>query len=205
MKRKEIDAEKFFSGECDFIAGADNYEAIPKADVAEFAFAGRSNVGKSSLINALTFRVKLVRTSHTPGRTQQVNFFSLRGEFNLVDLPGYGYAKVSKTKIKGWNKLIKDYLRGRKTLKRVFLLIDSRRGVKSSDEEIMNLLDECAVNYQVVFTKIDKIKKVDLKKLLELTDKLMKSHSALNPRILETSSHGKLGLAELRREIVSLV
>ena len=147
-----------FNGECDFVAAAASLDRIPPESLPEIAFAGRSNVGKSSLINALTGRKALARTSHTPGRTQQLNFFTIQEQFLLVDMPGYGYAKVSKTTRKSWDDLIKQYLRGRVSLKCVFLLIDSRHGLKESDREMMKMLDETAVAYRIILTKADKLK-----------------------------------------------
>ncbi len=188
-----------FAQECKFVAGAANsMEQIP-ADftLPEVAFAGRSNVGKSSLINAITGRKTLVKVSSTPGRTQQLNFFNLADKLMLVDLPGYGYAKQSKAKIGAWNKLIRDYLRGRPNLRRVCLLIDSRHGIKENDIEIMELLDDHAVPYQIVFTKMDKTKEPP-------QPILKKPHAAMMKEVFHTSSAEKIGIEELREELALL-
>ena len=147
-----------FAGPCDFIAAAQNLLALPPISLPEIAFAGRSNVGKSSLVNALTGRTTLARTSQTPGRTRQLIFFSLASRLQLVDLPGYGYAKASKTDIKAWTKLTRKFLVGRQSLQRMLLLIDSRRGIGQADKEMMKLMDDSAVSWAVVLTKVDKIK-----------------------------------------------
>ncbi|MCY4065501.1 MAG: ribosome biogenesis GTP-binding protein YihA/YsxC, partial [Rhodospirillaceae bacterium] len=151
-----------FAQECSFVAGVVQVGGLPPDALPEVAFAGRSNVGKSSLINALTNRKALARTSNTPGRTQQINFFDLGGRLCLVDLPGYGYARASKDKVRRWNALIRDYLRGRASLRRVCLLIDARRGLTPGDREIMGLLDASAVSYQIVLTKSDKLHESEL-------------------------------------------
>ena len=170
----------------------------------EIAFAGRSNVGKSSLVNALTGRKTLARTSNTPGRTQLLNFFALGEELLLVDLPGYGYARASKSLVRQWTGLIRDYLRGRRELLRVYLLIDARHGLKDSDREIMGSLDEAAVSYQIVLTKCDKMKGHDLKAMIEKTNAEAKRHPAAFPSIAVTSAHKAKGIAELRAEIATL-
>ena len=194
-----------FAQQCEFIAGAANLGALPEADLQEVAFAGRSNVGKSSLINALTGRRSLARTSQTPGRTQQINFFNLAGAIMLVDLPGYGYAKASKTKISAWTLLVRDYLRGRPTLRRLCLLIDSRRGVKEVDRELMEMLDEAAVSYQVVLTKADKLTDTQMNKIIADVGRDIAKHVAAHPEILVTSAHTGLGIETLRGEIAALV
>src|SRR3954452_8001580 len=176
-----------FAQECKFIWGAADQANLPEATLPEIAFAGRSNVGKSSLINALTGRKTLARTSNTPGRTQQINFFDLGNRLALVDLPGYGYAQESKTKISAWNELVRRYLKGRVTLRRGCLLIDGRHGTKPSDEEIMTMLDRAAVPYQVVLTKADKVKPADLQKILDATGAAIARHAAAHPEILVTS------------------
>ena len=177
---------------------ATSMEQIPAGfTLPEIAFAGRSNVGKSSLINALTGRKTLVKVSQTPGRTQQLNFFNLAERLMLVDLPGYGYAKQSKTKVSAWNQLIRDYLRGRPNLRRVCLLIDSRHGIKPNDIEIMELLDDSAVPYQIVFTKMDKTKTPP-------TPQLTKAHAAMMKEVFHTSSEEKIGINELRAELALL-
>lgn len=190
-----------FSGECEFKIGATKSEHIPDSDINEVAFAGLSNVGKSSLINALTGRTTLARTSQNPGRTRQLNFFLLREKMTLVDLPGYGYAKASKGDIKSWTKLTKRYLKGRPNLMRVCLLIDSRRGLKDSDREIMDLLDDSAVNYQLILTKTDKIKKTDVDKIISVIKSEAYKHTALHPEVIATSSRGNINIDILRAEL----
>ncbi|MCG8493155.1 MAG: ribosome biogenesis GTP-binding protein YihA/YsxC [Sneathiellales bacterium] len=193
-----------FAKECTFVAGAATLAMLPDLPLNEVAFAGRSNVGKSSLINALTNRNTLARTSNTPGRTQQINFFDLGGQLYLVDLPGHGYAKVSKEKIAAWTDLVNTYLQGRAKLRRVCLLIDCRHGFKDVDREIMSMLDVAAVNYQIILTKIDKSKKADLDKIIEKTKSELAKRPAAHPDILLTSSAKGLGIEELRAELTSL-
>ncbi|MEM8833546.1 MAG: ribosome biogenesis GTP-binding protein YihA/YsxC [Pseudomonadota bacterium] len=193
-----------FSGTCDFVLGVAGLEQLPAADRAEVAFAGRSNVGKSSLLNALTKRNNLARTSHTPGRTQQLNFFDLGGALYLVDMPGYGYAKVSKKQRNEWSKLIKKYLSGRQNLRCVFILVDGRHGLKDSDEELMDMLDETAVPYRIVLTKCDKVKKTELESHIEAIQKALKKHPAAYPGLYQTSSHKNDGIDILRAEITAL-
>lgn len=189
---------------CDFRIGAASIEDIPSTDLNEIAFAGRSNVGKSSIINALTDRKTLSRTSKKPGCTRQLNFFELDEKFMLVDMPGYGYAKASKHDIAGWNRTIQEYLAGRRQLMRIFLLIDSRHGVKKSDNEIMSLLDDKAVTYQIILTKCDKSSAEKIKSVKKsILDKALK-HPAMHPAIIETSSLKNLGMENLRYEIESL-
>lgn len=191
-------ARKIFAGPCDFFAAINNLDQLPPATLPEIAFAGRSNVGKSSLINALTGRKTLARTSDTPGRTQQLNFFDLGGHLFMVDMPGYGYAKVSKAQKKQWNFLIRDYLRGRQTLRCVMLLIDSRHGLKDSDEDIMTMLDECAVMYRVILTKADKSKEAESRVIKEKVEAVLRKHPAAFPDAVLTSSHEGAGIPELR-------
>lgn len=187
-----------FKGSCDFVIGVASLDQLPEAGMNEIAFAGRSNVGKSSLVNALTGRKTLARTSHTPGRTQQLNFFNLADALYLVDLPGYGYAKVSKKQKQKWNHLIRDYLRGRPTLRCVFLLIDARHGLKDSDREIMTMLDEAAVSYRIVLTKSDKTKQAQREKLeTEILGEL-KKHGAGMDEVIFTSAHQQTNIEELR-------
>lgn len=192
------EANHLFAQTCNFVAGAATRDRLPDLALPEIAFAGRSNVGKSSLINALTNRKTLARVSHTPGRTQQINFFSLGDRLLLVDLPGYGYAKVSKSAIASWSSLINDYLKGRRNLQRICLLIDSRRGILPTDIEIMELLDSIAVCYQVVLTKVDKCKVEETKQLVAKIQATKGDHTAMHPDIILTSSREHRGVEELR-------
>lgn len=194
-----------FAQECTFVAGATSIDILPPPNLPEIAFAGRSNVGKSSLINALLNRKSLARISNTPGRTQQLNFFLLGKRFYIVDMPGYGYAAVSKAKIKTWSQLIQDYLKGRVPLKRVFLLIDSRHGIKVTDEAVMEELDKAAVSYQIVLTKVDKSTSPEVEALIQSLTVRLKKHPAAFPTPLLTSSVTKEGLDSLREAIAELV
>tara|TARA_R110002167_G_scaffold56034_3_gene159249 strand:+ start:504 stop:1169 length:666 start_codon:yes stop_codon:yes gene_type:complete len=194
-----------FAQACDFIAGARVATQLPAASLTEIAFAGRSNVGKSSLINALTGRNSLARTSNTPGRTREINFFNLGGRLSLVDLPGYGYAKAAKTEIERWNTLILQYLRGRVSLRRVCLLIDSRRGIGEADRAVMKTLDGSAVVFQVVLTKIDKVKPGERQALLESVAAEIAKHPAAHPQVVPTSAAKNEGIAELRAALAMLV
>lgn len=189
---------KLFAQDCVFVAGASSVETLPPPTLPEVAFAGRSNVGKSSLLNALTNRMSLARVSHTPGRTQQINFFDLGGVLRIADMPGYGYAKVGKKLVASWQRLIKDYLRGRVLLRRVCVLVDSRHGLKDTDREIFDLLDEAAVPYQIVLTKIDELKAGELDAMKEKVSTELKKHPAAMPQLMAVSSHYGNGLAELR-------
>ncbi|MDP6690896.1 MAG: ribosome biogenesis GTP-binding protein YihA/YsxC [Alphaproteobacteria bacterium] len=193
-----------FARECDFVMGVRTEADLPKAELPEVAFAGRSNSGKSSLLNALTNRNSLARTSNTPGRTREVNFFRLGGELMLVDLPGYGYAKAGKEEIARWNQLIEDYLRGRANLRRVCLLIDARRGIGAPDRKVMELLDKAAVVYHVVLTKVDKEKAGALAKIKQTAAAEIARHGAAYPEILATSAAKRLGLEEARAAIAAL-
>ena len=193
-----------FAGPCDFIKGVVAMAGLPPADRLEVCFAGRSNVGKSSLINALTGRKALARTSNTPGRTQEINFFALGQTRSLVDVPGYGYAEAPKTVVETWQSLLKNYLTGRPNLRRVFLLIDGRHGAKALDEEIMSLLDRSAVNFQAVLTKVDKPTKVELEMSIEATRVALRRHVAAYPEIILTSSQTGLGLDILRSTIATM-
>jgi len=196
---------KLFRGPCDFLKGVVAMDGLPPDDRLEVCFAGRSNVGKSSLINALTGRNNLARASNTPGRTQEINFFTLGDSRYLVDLPGYGFAEAPVAVVEKWQRLLRAYLSGRATLRRVFLLIDGRHGPKSVDEEIMALLDRAAVTFQVVLTKCDKPKAVDLEKAVAKTFDCLARHPAAYPEILLTSSAKGDGLAELRATIAGIV
>ena len=198
------EARLLFAGPCDFVLGVAGLEQLPDADRNEVAFAGRSNVGKSSLINALTGRNTLARTSNTPGRTSELNFFDLGGALYLVDMPGYGYAKVSKTTREKWNRLIKKYLRGRPNLRQVFILIDGRHGLKDSDEELMSMLDEAAVSYRLILTKCDKSKKAEVEAIEEKLRNCLKKHVAAHPEFHRTSALKGDGVAEFRSIIANL-
>ncbi|MCI7420782.1 MAG: ribosome biogenesis GTP-binding protein YihA/YsxC [Alphaproteobacteria bacterium] len=194
-----------FTRPCNFVISVANLVQLPESDFDEVAFAGRSNVGKSSLINALFNQTKLAKTSSTPGRTQQLNFFNFDNKLYLVDLPGYGYAKAPEKLVKQWQVVLKTYLRGRPTLRRVFLLIDSRHGLKKEDREIMKLLDESAVTYQIVLTKIDKISEKALSAVSIAITEELKKHAAAMPETLATSSEKKIGLDILKAEVCSFM
>lgn len=203
-------ARLLFAGLCDFFTAASAVSNLPPPGAPEFAFAGRSNVGKSSLLNALTGRKALARTSHTPGRTQQLNFFAVGGppgseRIRLVDMPGYGYAAVSKEKISGWTKLMHGYLRGRVNLVRVFVLIDGRHGLKESDHEMMTLLDKAAQSYQVILTKKDEIRQRDVPTRIEETLKGLEKHPAAYPEVIFTSSTTGEGIGELRAAFIRVL
>lgn len=202
---EDIEAGRLlFAGECQFIAASNSMNNLAPMERAEIAFAGRSNVGKSSLVNALTGRKTLARTSQTPGRTRQLIFFNLSNRLNLVDLPGYGYASAPKTDIEAWSKLTRKFLAGRQTLQRVMLLIDSRRGVGKGDKLIMDLLDEAAVSWAIVLTKADKIKPAELSKIYQETTQIASKHVAAFPHIFISSSHDGRGIAELRAHLAGL-
>ena len=202
---QEIEAGRLlFAGQCDFIAAAQNLPALPPISLPEIAFAGRSNVGKSSLVNALTGRTTLARTSQTPGRTKQLIFFSLANRLQLVDLPGYGYAKAAKTDIKAWTKLTRKFLVGRQSLQRMLLLIDSRRGIGPADKEMMKLMDESAVSWAVVLTKTDKLKPTQALQIYDKTKQEISRHVAAFPHVWTTSSQTGAGIAELRAHLASL-
>lgn len=193
-----------FSGETDFVKGVVAMDGMPPDDRIEICFAGRSNVGKSTLINALTGRKALARASNTPGRTQEINFFTCADSHYVVDLPGYGFAKAPKDTVAKWQRLLKAYLSGRATLRRAFVLIDSRHGVKTVDEEIMSLLDRSAVTFQVVMTKADKVKDAEREKNLAQTREAVSKHPAAYPEIIVTSSEKGWGIDVLRAVISNL-
>jgi len=193
-----------FAGPCDFLVSAADENDLPPLGGTEVAFAGRSNVGKSSLLNALTGRKTLARTSNTPGRTRLLNFFSLGGRLILVDLPGFGYARASKTDIARWSKLTRGYLKGRPQLRRVCLLVDARHGLKTSDRQVMDELDTAAVSYQIVLTKADKLKPGPLARMIADTEAEVAKRPAAHPQCLATSSANGAGLPELRAALVAL-
>jgi GTP-binding protein len=195
-----------FARPWDFIKGCVRIDDLPPTDCTEIAFAGRSNVGKSSLINSVTGRVNLARTSNTPGRTQELNIFEANdAPVRIVDMPGYGFAKAPKKTVETWTKLIHAYLKGRPNLRRVFVLIDGRHGPKPADETVMNELDGAAVSYQIVITKADKPKAAELEKVIALTSNIISKHGAAHPEMLITSSEKKDGIDELRAVIAQLL
>jgi GTP-binding protein len=197
---KNISVGQLFLKPCQFLMGGVAMESLPAPDYPEIAFAGRSNVGKSSLVNALT-RQKIAKASNTPGRTRELNFFLLAEQLMIVDLPGYGYAEAPKTEVARWTRLVKAYLKGRPNLMRVCVLIDSRHGIKEVDEGILEMLDTSAVSYQIVLTKIDKIKASELAEVVEKAQSIIKKHPAAFPTIFTTSSEKGDGLDELRNEL----
>ena len=202
----QIDAgRRLFGGPSRFLLGVAKLEQLPPPAGVEIAFSGRSNVGKSSLINALTGVNGLARASNTPGRTRELNFFDVNSQLTLVDMPGYGYAKAPKHEVKVWQAVLRGYLRGRPGLTRAFVLIDSRHGILKADEEMFDLLDEAAVTYQAVLTKSDKIKPAELEKMRETVAAAVKKHPAAFPEIHATSSEKGGGIPELRAEIAGLL
>ncbi len=195
---------KLFARECSFVRGAARSDQVPAATLPEVAFAGRSNVGKSSLVNALTGRKTLARTSNTPGRTQQINFFDLGGALTLADLPGYGFAQAPKALVEGWTRLVMAYLRGRTPLRRVCLLIDARHGLKKADQDVMTMLDKAAVSYQIVLTKSDKVGPESLARVTAAVAQAIPSHTAAHPDVLATSSATGQGIPEVRAALAAL-
>src|SRR5712691_9138621 len=204
--RAEIEAgRKLFAGDWQFAWAAGSAVALPKMRGVEIAFAGRSNVGKSSLINALTGRRALARTSRTPGRTQELIFFTGPSQLVLVDMPGYGYAAASKATVKAWTTLIHAFLQGRANLARVYLLVDARHGLKPIDDDVLETLDKAAVNYQMVLTKADQVKDAELAALVAATEAALTKHPAAYPEVLATSARTGGGIPELRAAIVRLI
>ena len=198
------EARRLFSGRVEFLLSAPSLDFLPEADFPEVAFAGRSNVGKSSLINAVTGRKAIARASVTPGRTQELNFFEV-GEptrFRLVDMPGYGFAKAPPKVVEKWKRLVRDFLRGRQVLKRTLVLIDARHGIKPPDEEMLKMLDEAAVGYRLVLTKADKIKASELAAVLATTEAEARKHPAAFPVVHATSAEKGMGIPELRAAVL---
>jgi GTP-binding protein len=196
---------KLFAGGAEFVKGVVAMSGLPAADRIEICFAGRSNVGKSSLINALTGHRSLARASNTPGRTQEINFFELGAAHYLVDLPGYGYANAPLAKVEKWQRLLKQYLSGRQSLRRAFVLVDARHGIKPVDEEIMSLLDQSAVTFQCVLTKADKVKEADRARVLTQVRQKLAAHPAAFPELVLTSSEKGDGIETLRAIIAGLI
>lgn len=199
------EGNRLFEQKPEFFRGVVDVEQLPFGKMPEFAFAGRSNVGKSSLINAVTGVPKLARASNTPGRTQELNFFEQKGKFFIVDLPGYGFASAPQKTVQAWTRLIHDYLRGRQQLRRVFLLIDVRHGIKDVDENIMKMLDKAAVSYQIILTKADKVSVTDANKILSETMEIGKKHVACYPEIILTSSDKKMNIDQVRAQFVKVL
>jgi GTP-binding protein len=199
------EAARLFSGRVEFLLSAPRLDVLPEPDAPEIAFCGRSNVGKSSLLNALTGRKAIARTSVTPGRTQELNFFEVGDptQFRLVDMPGYGFAKAPVKVVERWRQLVRTYLRGRAVLKRTLVLIDARHGVKPVDLEMMKMLDEAAVGYRLVLTKADKIKASELAAMLAATEAEARKHPAAFPVVHATSAEKGMGIAELRAAVLS--
>jgi GTP-binding protein len=197
-------ARKLFAGPCEFVAGATSLDALPENDLPEVAFVGRSNAGKSSLINALVGRSNLARVSHTPGRTRQINLFRIRDALMLADLPGYGFARVSKAEARSWNDLIQSYLHVRKNLRRVILLLDSRRGVMASDEDVMQILDNAAVSFAAVLTKADALTQAEIKGVADAVADPLRLHPPALPDLIVTSARTGSGIPELRTSLAEL-
>lgn len=197
-------ARQLFARPCTLLVSAGRLDEVPATRLAEVAFAGRSNVGKSSLINALTGRKALAETSQTPGRTRRLHFYDLGGRLSLVDLPGYGYAEASKERVAAWGKLVDAYLVGRPTLRRAFVLVDARHGLKAVDERVMSMLDRAAVSYQIVLTKADKVKAAALAVTRDRVGAALPEHTAAHPEVLATSAWSADGIPELRAVIAGL-
>lgn len=200
-------ARKIFAGPIQFLKSAPSLDYLPNPDVPEIAFAGRSNVGKSSLLNALTGRTSLARTSVTPGRTQELNFFDIGTplRLRLVDMPGYGFAKAPKDMVRKWRYLVNDYLRGRQVLKRTLVLIDSRHGIKDVDREVFEMLDKAATSYRIVLTKTDKIKATELEDVYAAVGEEVRKRPAAHPDVISTSSEKGMGIAELRAAVIESI
>ena len=206
LSASELEAGRLlFAGECTFIKGAVKLDQLPETGGVEIALAGRSNVGKSSLVNALTHRKTLAKVSNTPGRTQELNFFDIGGRLTLCDMPGYGFASAPEPKVRAWTQLVFAYLRGRPNLARVYLLIDSRHGVKTTDTPVLDLLDKAAVSYQIVLTKADKLKAAELEACIAGVKEAIKKRPAAFPEIAVTSSEKGVGLPELKAAVARLV
>jgi GTP-binding protein len=206
LTSREVEAgRKLFASDWKFAWAASSLASLPPMRGIEIAFAGRSNVGKSSLINALTNQNALARTSHTPGRTQELIFFSAGGNLTLVDMPGYGYAKAPKANIVAWTALIRDFLLGRANLARVYVLVDARRGLTEADADILETLDKAAMSYQIVLTKADQLKPSELPALVAAIETKIRTHAAAFPQVLVTSAHTGSGMVELRGAIARLI